>query len=467
MRQLRILLTACLVLMCNWYSNAQSCEDRAQIIYQNLLNSIGNDYMFAPDLYILDSQNKVAYINNEGIFIERKLLDLFCEEEHFEASIAYVLAHEVAHFFLEHNWMKNSGLGYSNEIGEFLDEKAYDKEQRKLAESQADLFGGFYGQVAGYNTLAHAEKTLAKIYEKYGIPKVIKGYPSLEERYQIIQSNKEKAENLRYLFDLGNVLLMSGHYAQAKDCFEIILKNKFTSREIYNNLGVSYLSYAISQLEKPYSSLFYPIYLDRQTRLETGATRSSGFLGSPKQLFEKSKKYFDLALKLDPDYLPGKQNLKVYEFHQLLLDGTDREAFIEGLEKSGLNEKTIQDFVILDRIIRKKEIRKKEKLALKGSEVSRYNLGLATAPEKTASDRFETLLEEAGIAEEEYVFGFERPYSNHRFEYAKYRLRYKAFEKGTLFDLNNSIYLFKQQEAKPTVEGIFYKGAFYTVVEKE
>ena len=55
------------------------------------------------------------------------------------------------HYYLKHSWMRNSGLGYSNEIGGFIDQKAY-KDQRKLAESQADLFGGFY-EIAGYRTL--------------------------------------------------------------------------------------------------------------------------------------------------------------------------------------------------------------------------------------------------------------------------------------------------------------------------
>ena len=39
--------------------------------------------------------------------------------------------------------MRNTGLGYASSIGEFIDEKSSSKDQRKLAESQADLFGGF------------------------------------------------------------------------------------------------------------------------------------------------------------------------------------------------------------------------------------------------------------------------------------------------------------------------------------
>ena len=231
---------------------ANNCEERTREIYLKLVNSIGNKFDLPPELYLLDSNKKVAYINDEGIFIERKLIQLFCDKPSFEANIAYILGHELAHFYLEHNWMKNSGLGYSNSLGSFIDEKAYSKEQRKIAESQADLFGGFYGQIAGYSVLESAQETLKTLYHDYQIPEEIKGYPSLNERYQIIESNLEKAKNLSHLFHFGNVLLSTGYLAQAKDCFEIILKNKFTSREIYNNLGLTYLLFAIKSLAPPF-----------------------------------------------------------------------------------------------------------------------------------------------------------------------------------------------------------------------
>jgi hypothetical protein len=167
---------------------ADSCNDKVQIIYNNILSAIGNKLDLPPDLYIIDSTNKVAYINDQGVFIENRLIELLCQEEFFDSKMSYIISHELAHHYLDHSWMRNSGLGYSNDIGQYVDEKAYSKDQRKLAESEADLFGGFYGQIAGYNTLEHAKQTLAKVYEEYKIPNQIKGYPSLDERYQIIDA---------------------------------------------------------------------------------------------------------------------------------------------------------------------------------------------------------------------------------------------------------------------------------------
>ena len=59
----------------------------------------------------------------------------------------------LAHYYLEHSWMSNTGLSYASSIGEFVEDSSYSLDQRKLSESQADLYAGFYGQIAGYNTL--------------------------------------------------------------------------------------------------------------------------------------------------------------------------------------------------------------------------------------------------------------------------------------------------------------------------
>ena len=78
----------------------------------------------------------------------------------------------------------------------FFYDQSKDKDQRKIAESQADLFGGFYGQIAGYNVLPYAEETLRKIYQVYDIP-VESDHLILRERVTIINSNISQAETLK------------------------------------------------------------------------------------------------------------------------------------------------------------------------------------------------------------------------------------------------------------------------------
>ena len=102
-----------------------------------------------------DGESSVAYMSSEGITIEQKAIDLFCNQANFEDKIAYVLLMNLAHYYLEHSWMSNTGLSYASSIGEFVeDSSAYIlRNKRNLSESQADLYAGFYGQIAGYNTL--------------------------------------------------------------------------------------------------------------------------------------------------------------------------------------------------------------------------------------------------------------------------------------------------------------------------
>ena len=76
--------------------------------------------------------------------------------------------------------MKSSGLAY-------IESYSSSYEQRKIAEIQADTFAGFFGQIAGYNVLSNAKSTLTQIYEDYNLPPEINGYPSLNERIQIVE----------------------------------------------------------------------------------------------------------------------------------------------------------------------------------------------------------------------------------------------------------------------------------------
>ena len=150
------------------------CTEKTKIIYENIITSIGNSFPSPPKLNFSDHKRAVAFLSSEGITIETPIINLLCEDENFEDKIAYIISHELAHHYLSHTWMRNTGLGYASSIGEFIDEKSSSKDQRKLAESQADLFGGFFGQIAGYNVLGFAKSTLSDVYTHYNLPHEIK-----------------------------------------------------------------------------------------------------------------------------------------------------------------------------------------------------------------------------------------------------------------------------------------------------
>ena len=348
-------------------SYANNCNNAVKEIYQNIITSIGNNSLYPPELHFSDETRSVAYMSSKGITIEQKTIDLFCGEDNFEDKIAYIIAHELAHYYLEHSWTSNTGLSYASSIGEFLEGSSIEDllKTKKRNESQADLYAGFYGQIAGYNTLGFGEIALTEVYESYKLPKELKGYPSFDERIEILNSRIKKANDLALLFELGNVLLLSKQYNLAKECYEAILKNKFNSREIYNNLGLAFLLYGISISDNNISEILYPVSLDFDTRAFVNKTRNGSFFDNPIKMIEKGKSFFNRSIELDVNYQKARQNIYV---SNLIIENTSkgRKKIIEEIKLSDFEEKIKFDFRVIYNLLEKKSKRKIKKLAKKG-----------------------------------------------------------------------------------------------------
>lgn len=367
---MRLLLFILIILSNLTY--AQNCEKRVKEIFNDLIEGIGNNSIYPPTLEFSDEERSVATMGNYTITVERKVINIFCGQDNFDDKLAYILGHELAHHYLSHSWMANTGLGYSSSIGNYIEENSpmYSKDQRKLSESQADLYAGFYGMISGYNTLANAKQTLESVYDAYKLPKVISGYPSYDERIEIIDSKIDNANDLALVFEMGNILLLNKNYELSKYCYEFILK-QFNSREIYNNLGLSYLLYGVSISDESINSLLFPISLDQTTRAKVSVTRSGDLTYNPTQMFEVALKQFIKAQNLDSKYQPVKQNIIVAEF-LLLGNYKSRVDFIKS--RSELDSKLITDLKVINMIIEEKSLKKIKKAAKKGSTISELNI---------------------------------------------------------------------------------------------
>ena len=351
---------------------ANNCEDRVKKVFNNIIESIGNNSLMEPDLIFSNEEKSAAYMSGESITIEYKLISLFCEEENFEDKIAFILSHELAHYYLQHGWMLNTGLSYASKVGKSVKYKSYSYEEIKEAESQADIYAGFYGKIAGYKTLEFAETTLNKVYESYNLPKNLKKYPSYEDRVAIINDKKEQANRLAKVFEIANILFKLKEYKLSIDAFKTILASNFNSREIYNNLGLNYLMYGISISEPKISKLLYPVSLDLQTRAFVSKTRSS-LTDSPKDMIKRSKKYFERSINLDKKYIPARQNLFVSDL--LLAKSIDvKNNLINDINKSLLTKQTKVDFKVINKLLNNIKIRKIKKIAKKGSYLSKLNV---------------------------------------------------------------------------------------------
>ena len=387
------------------------CQERVFILFENIIESIGNKSLIEPELIFSNEESNPAYMSGESITIENKLINLFCQDENFEDKISFVIAHELAHYYLQHGWMINTGLSYANTVGKSLKYKSFSAEEIKEVESQADIYAGFYGMISGYKTLDYAKETITKIYDIYNLPKELKKYPTFDERLKIIDDKIDQANNLNTIFNIATVLLKLNKFDVSKEFYDAILSEKFNSREIYNNLGLSFLMYGISISSTDISSLQYPVYIDFESRAKVKKSRSASLRSDdPVRMFKNAKKYFERAIFFDQKYLPAKQNLFVSEF-LLANNSEERELIVEKVKKSSLDQKVITDFIVIHEILNETKVKKIEKIAKSGSLISQINLQDDLINESTLSD--DEILEIVGIKQEvkslEHGFGAPRP----------------------------------------------------------
>jgi len=383
----------------NLSASQKSSEQITHEVYNNIIEAIG--FTFPPNLEFTDSKNKVAYYNGNEIIIEKKLIQELFKEKNFEDKISYIISHELAHAYFNHTWMHNSGLGYSG-AGELVNEMSYSREQRKLSETQADLFSGFFGQRAGYNTLGNASETLRFVYDLYKIPNEISGYPSFDERIEIIKSRKDLSEKLVLIFDLANIFLRLKEYEIASMLYDDIIRNEFKSREVYNNLGLSYLLRSVVNNNK-LNKYKYPIHIDLESRAKTDVSRSStNSFKNVENNIANAKKYFDLSIKLDKNYKPAVQNLFVLKF----LYDQNRDLILDKIKESKtLMEETKIDFEVINMLFNGNRAKKIKKVAKKGSQISYDNLNESILTINKSDPAFNYLVNKLNI-NPSLFFGF-------------------------------------------------------------
>ena len=448
-----------LALVHNITFSQTECIEKTKIIYENIITSIGNSFPSPPKLNFSDKKIEVAYLSSEGITIETPIINLLFEDENFEDKIAYIISHELAHHYLSHTWMRNTGLGYASTIGEFIDEKSSSKDQRKLAESQADLFGGFFGQIAGYNVLGHAKSALSDVYNYYNLPHEIKGYPNFSERLEIIDSKINEANSLATLFEIGNVLLKLSDFENAKKCYEDILKNNFISREIYNNLGLVYLLKGIELSDNSISKYSYPISIDLDTRAEISTTRSGDLLNSPEKLFNQAEEFFEKSILLDKNYKKPLQNILVIDFIKAL-NSNALDSFFESKEYISFDEDFQNDLKVIFELNKGRNIKKiKKKFSDCGSSVTKINLNLVEQCENT--EDINQILE---IDQSELIFGLSEPTTKLNTTKGNISLISKDYNLYTIFELDNT-YLVKHKLIDCIFNTIENKGFWYTKLE--
>lgn len=310
---------------------------QVQAIYERLVPAFG-DGRLPPKLMVVPkgvkmrepvassaggNEGTLAFEANAGLLIEgyiaieeravKVLAELGKDRDN---ALAFLLAHELSHFYLRHGWVGDFGNAFARtDMGRKM-MKAATYEDVLKREAEADYFGGFYGYLAGYDTLGAAPRALERIYAAFGLADQLPNYPSKAERIAIAQRQQENLKKLIPVYEAGTRLLVLGRYEEAGRLFSH-LAQIFPSREMFNNAGVSYALEAVRLLPPGAVPFVYPFELDGETRLRSGervGTRGIGSKGADEhatrrlRLLRRALEAFERAALRDSRYTTAKVN---------------------------------------------------------------------------------------------------------------------------------------------------------------
>ncbi len=293
-------------------------------IYQDISTSV-QDYRQPPVLEFVYNEGKAPYYNayynpkRNTIHFGEGIYDLATKFGKDSINVmAAVIGHELAHFYKGHGWQHAFGKANpKTDIKKQVKQGMYDNENRAKMEAQADYYGGIFGYLAGYNTLAATPAFFDTLYTALSLDDKLDGYPSLQDRKAIYSNSQKMLQRLLPVFQAANVLNLVEEYEKAGICYDYIIET-FPSREMYNNAGVALAQQALGYYTPEELQFIYPLGIDWTTRLQPTGTKGTSIDTKVlrKKLLQKSLVKLQKSVQLDPNYTAAYINLALV--HSLL-----------------------------------------------------------------------------------------------------------------------------------------------------
>ncbi len=304
-----------------------SMEEKEEVIrkvYDKVYEALGNSRE-APKLKIINAHPVNIAFMRKGqndfpiIGFETQAFDVCAQfGDRMEDALAFLLGHEICHYYFNHNWGADFSSTYSLS---FLDEITSTlAESVAHDETEADVKGGMLCYLAGYRTDGIAEPLLRALYKEYNLQPSPK-YPSLEERIAIAKKRDSLIADYIKVFETGNFSMMVADYKLAAKCFEFILGKGFHHSAIYNNLGVSYYLQGVKEVSPKRVKFFYPVELDLSSMQSEMGSRGNT------ELFKKALKSFKSATDFNSEYATGFLNMAC--MHMILEEQSMAIGFAE------------------------------------------------------------------------------------------------------------------------------------------
>ena len=240
-----------LVCLSPFFGQSATVNGQIETLLHELILGIGSeshvDCRITPD-----GSRGPAYYTKGTIHVHDGLLDVLGPDLG-EGALCFVLAHELAHHERRHvcsNFVKKAG---QNTVWA---EERRTREQRmansRAYETEADIYAGLYGHIAGFKPLGVASETLDRIYAAYDIPDSLPGYPSLEERKILAEQAQQQLTQIVKAYDVAWVALATGETAAACNLLEIIIRDaEYSSPSLFGLLALAQFMDVFKRINDP------------------------------------------------------------------------------------------------------------------------------------------------------------------------------------------------------------------------
>jgi tetratricopeptide (TPR) repeat protein len=272
-----------------------------------------------------------------GIILSKGALDIcYQEPTRGDDRLAFVLAHELAHQFKDDFWHMKFFQAIEASKAQAPQPNANLEEVLRIArlpddvqakELQADQHGIVYASLAGFNTNAIVtEDNTVNFFQDWvrtldpsrlRSVRADRAHPSPQQRAETLKVHLRQILDKLDEFHVGLWFYQAGNYPKAILAFEDFL-HVFPSREVYQNLAVSYHQLAVQyyQLWKQDAwALPFQLSLavDPVTRAGKVALRGGEGPEKAAELFHaylvKAIEFYHTAIALDPSYALAYTNL--------------------------------------------------------------------------------------------------------------------------------------------------------------
>lgn len=281
-------------------------------VYSNMARAMGLGAA-RPEIVLDSDQSKyVAYVATRSgkrvIGVEEKAFNICLEYgERAKDALALLLGHELVHYTYGHSWGSDFSSAFAlSDMAKDVDKAGKLLDSIPYWETQADHIGGFYCYLAGYNIIGLGDTLLRRIYKAYNLRDKPK-YPDLNERIAISKKNEEEIRQLIFVFEAGNYSILLEKYSVARDFFMHLVSKNFGNREIFNNMGVSYVLEALSLMRPGELTYAYPVELELESRAKKLVTK--GIKEEIEKLLNKSLEMFEEATQRDPEFATALVNI--------------------------------------------------------------------------------------------------------------------------------------------------------------